>query len=73
MFSKQIGRDMEVYVQNILVKSKEAESHLEDLRETLDTLGKYQIKLNPAKCMFRVSSGKFLGFMVSQRGIEANL
>ena len=50
---------------DILVKSKRAESHLDDLRETLDTLRKYQMRLNSAKCVFRVSSGKFMGFMVS--------
>ena len=50
---------------DILVKSKRAESHLDDLRETLDTLRKYQIRLNLAKCVSKVSSGKFMGFMVS--------
>ena len=46
---------------------------MEDLRETFDTLRSYNIKLNPGKCAFGVTAGKFLGFMVSQRGIEANL
>ena len=64
---------MEVYVDNMLVKSKQEELHLDDLRETFETLRKYQMRLNPAKCVFRVSSSKFLGLMVSQRGIEANL
>ena len=45
---------------------------MEDLRETFDTLRSYNIKLNPGKCAFGVTAGKFLGFMVSQRGIEAN-
>ena len=45
---------------------------MEDLRETFDTLRSYNMKLNPRKCAFRVTAGKFLGFMVSQRGIEAN-
>jgi len=66
IFSKQIGRNMEVYVDNMLVKSKEVESHLDDLEETFETLRRYQMKLNPAKCAFGVSLGKFLGFMVSQ-------
>ena len=56
----------------MLVKSRKAELHLDDLKETFDTLRKYQMKLNPTKSVFGVSSGKFLGFMVSQRGIEAN-
>ena len=56
----------------MLVKSKEEGSHLDDLEETFKTLLKYQMKLNPSKCAFGVYSGKFLDFMVSQRGIEAN-
>ena len=72
MFNKQIGRNMEVYMDDMLVKSKEELAHLDDLRETFTTLKQYQMKLNPGKCVFRVALGKFLGFMVSQRGIEAN-
>ena len=66
IFSKQVRRNMKVYVDNMLVKSKKAESHLDVLREIFDTLRKYQIRLNPEKCVFGVLSGKFLGFMVSQ-------
>ena len=73
MFSKQIGRNMEVYVDDMLVKSKEELAHLDDLKETFATLRQYQMKLNPNKCAFGVASRKFLEFMVSQRGIEANL
>jgi hypothetical protein len=73
MFSDQIRRNVEVYVDDMLVKSRKAISHLADLEETFNTLRRYQMKLNPAKCAFGVSSGKFLGFMVSSRGIEANL
>ena len=72
MFSKQIERNVEVYVDDMLVKSKEEENHLDDLRETFNMLRQYNMKLNPSKCAFGVFSGKFLGFMVSQRGIEAN-
>ena len=72
MFNRQIGRNMEVYVDDILVKSKEELTHLDDFRETFTTLKQYQMKLNPSKCVFGVVSGKFLGFMISQRGIEAN-
>ena len=57
----------------MLVKSQREEDHLEDLKETFDTLRSYKIKLNPSKCTFRVTAGKFQGFMVSQRGIDANL
>ena len=65
MFSKQIGRNMEVYVDDMLVKSKEELTHLDDLKETFAMLKQYQMKLNPGKCVFGVASGKFLGFMVS--------
>ena len=65
MFSKQIGRNMEVYMDDMLVKSKEELAHLDDLGETFATLRQYQMKLNPSKCTFGVASGKFLGFMVS--------
>ena len=51
---------MEVYVDNMLVKSKEEFTHLDDLRETFATLKQYQMKLNPSKCVFGVTSGKFL-------------
>ena len=73
MFVRQIGRNVEVYVDDVLVKSKEEEHHLDNLKETFETLRLYGMKLNPSKCVFGVSSRKFLSFMVSQRGVEANL
>ncbi|KAK4403038.1 hypothetical protein Sango_1044500 [Sesamum angolense] len=72
IFRLHLGRNMEVYVDDILVKSKEACSHVEDSEETFAVLRKYILKLNPRKCAFGVSEGRFLGFMVTQRGIEAN-
>ena len=63
---------MEVYVDNMLVKSTESVNHAHDLHEAFETLKQYGMKLNPVKCAFRVSSGKFLGYMASNRGIEAN-
>ena len=72
MFRPQIGRNVEVYVDDMLMKSQDEESHLDDLQEIFDTLRQYNMKLNPSKCDFGVSSGKFLSFMVSHRGIEAN-
>jgi ribonuclease HI len=72
MFQAQIGRNMEVYVDDMLVKSKESRDHIRDLHEAFATLKQYGMKLNPSKCAFGVSSGKFLGYMVSSRGIEAN-
>ena len=72
IFSKQIGRNMEVYVDDMLVKNKEELAHLDDLRETFATFQQYQMKLNPSECVFGVVSGKFLEFMVYHWGIEAN-
>ena len=73
MFANQIGRSVQVYVNDMLVKSRREDDHLEDLKETFDTLCSYNMKLNPSKCAFGITTGKFLRFMVSQRGIEANL
>jgi hypothetical protein len=72
MFEKQMGRNVEVYVDDMLVKSAKALDHISDLKETFDTIRRYRMRLNPAKCAFGVSSRKFLGYLVSQRGIEAN-
>ena len=72
MFAHQIGRNVQVYVDDMLVKSLRKDNHLDNLRETFDTLWSYNMKLNPNKCAFGVMAGKFLGFMVSQRGIEVN-
>ena len=72
MFAHQIGRNVQVYVDDMLVKSIREDDHLGDLKETFDILRSYNMKLNPKKCAFRVTVGKFLGFMVSQRGIEIN-
>ncbi|KAL0449077.1 UNVERIFIED_CONTAM: hypothetical protein Slati_1464100 [Sesamum latifolium] len=72
IFRPQLGRNMEVYVDDMLVKSKESHDHVEDLNEIFAVLRKHRLKLNPGKCTFGVSGGRFLGFMVTQRGIEAN-
>ncbi|KAL0427953.1 UNVERIFIED_CONTAM: hypothetical protein Slati_2970100 [Sesamum latifolium] len=72
IFRPQIGRNIEVYVDDMLIKSKKAADHVKDLEETFSVLRKYKLKLNPAKCAFGVQGGRFLGFMVTQRGIEAN-
>ena len=65
MFRPQIGWNVEVYVDDVLVKSIDEGSHLDNLQETFETLRRYKMKLNPSKCAFGVSLGKFLGFMVS--------
>ena len=72
MFIPQIGRNVQVYMDDMLVKSRREEDHLEDLREKFHTFRSYNMKLKPGKCAFGVTAGKFLGFMVSQRGIKAN-
>ena len=72
MFHPQIGQNVEVYVNDMLVKSQNEGKHLDDLQEIFNTLRQCNMRLNPNKCAFGVSSGKFLGFMVSRRGIEAN-
>ena len=72
MFRPQIGRNVEVYVDDMLVKSLDEGKHLDDLQKTFNTLRRYNMKLNPSKYAFEVASRKFLGFMVSYRGIEAN-
>ena len=68
----QIGRNVHAYVDDIVVKSRKEETLITDLKETFDNLRVYKIMLNPDKCVFGVSAGKLLGFLVSNRGIEAN-
>ncbi|CAL8991543.1 unnamed protein product [Prunus brigantina] len=72
IFADLIGTSMEVYVDDMLVKSRTANDHLRNLSLMFDKLKQYNMRLNPSKCAFGVASGKFLGFMFSQRGIEAN-
>ncbi|RVW28333.1 Retrovirus-related Pol polyprotein from transposon 17.6 [Vitis vinifera] len=72
IFKPLIGHSVEVYIDDIVVKSKTREQHILHLQEVFHLLRKYGMKLNPSKCAFGVSAGKFLGFMVSQRGIEVS-
>ena len=72
MFQKQIGATMEVYIDDMLVKSTTDDLHIAHLFEAFQILRNYNMKLNPAKCAFGVSARKFLGFIVNHRGIEAN-
>ncbi|RVW83263.1 Retrovirus-related Pol polyprotein from transposon 17.6 [Vitis vinifera] len=73
IFKPLVGRTMEVYIDDIVVKIKTREEHALHLQEVFHLLRKYDMKLNPSKCGFDVSTGKFLGFMVSQKGIEVSL
>ena len=72
MFQKQIDTSMEVYIDDILVKSIKAGLHVHHLAEAFQVLKDYKMKLNPTKCAFGVSAGKFLGFIVNSYEIEAN-
>jgi hypothetical protein len=72
VFKNQIGRNIKAYIDDIVVKSEKREDLFDDLKETFDNMRKYKMMLNPKKCVFGVSSGKLLGYMVSSRGIDAN-
>ncbi|CAL1388457.1 unnamed protein product [Linum trigynum] len=72
VISQQIGRNIEAYVDDLIVKTKMGNSHLEDLRETFEALRKHSLRLNPLKCVFGAEAGKFLGFMITKRGIEVD-
>jgi hypothetical protein len=68
----QIGRNIQVYIDDVVITTRKEESLISDLAETFDNLNRYKLKLNPPKCSFGVSAGQLLGFLVSARGIEAN-
>ncbi|XP_042972777.1 uncharacterized protein LOC122304580 [Carya illinoinensis] len=72
MFNEQIGKSVKVYVEDLLVKSKEPIRQLDDLRVAFGILRRYRMRLNPAKCAFEVESRKFFRFIISERGIEAS-
>ena len=67
IFQLLIGKTIEVYIDDMLVKSKERLDHMKHLQETFELLRRYDMKLNPLKCAFGVSSGQFLSFMVTER------
>ena len=71
-FEPQLHRNMEAYMDDIVVKTRDRATLVQDLEETFANLRKINLKLNPEKCVLGVPSGKLLGFFVSQRGIEAN-
>ena len=73
MFEPQLGKNIEVYINDMVVKSKVASEHVGDLGNIFEILRKYKLRLNTSKCSFGVGSGKFLGYMVTHRGIEVNL
>jgi hypothetical protein len=68
----QIGKNVEAYVDDVVVKTTDEDNLIADLAQTFANLQRYRWKLNPEKCVFSIPSGKLLGFMVSHHGIEAN-
>jgi hypothetical protein len=71
-FLDQIGRNIEIYIDDLVVKSKEKEDLVPDLEQTFQNLRRYLIMLNPPKCIFGVEEAKILGFLVPHPGIEGN-
>jgi len=67
-----IGRNVQAYIDDMVVTSQVKDQHVVDLEELFTPIAKYRLKLNPEKCVFRVEAGKFLGFLLTERGIEAN-
>ena len=72
MFKPQLGKNIEIYVDDMVVKSKVVFRHLGDLSSIFDVLRRHKLRLNASKFSFGMGSGKFLGYMVTHRGIEAN-
>ena len=72
MFESLLGKNIEVYIDDMVVKSKMVSEHLGDLRAIFEILRHYKLRLNASKCSFSVRSSKFLGYMVTHRGIEVN-
>jgi hypothetical protein len=70
IFHEYIGTLVEIYIDDVVVKSRDITKHLADLRMILECTRKHGLKMNPNKCAFGISAGQFLGFMVHQRGIE---
>jgi len=72
ILAPMMGRNVQANVDNMVVTSTEEMRHRDDLAELFTTINKYHLKLNPEKCVFGVKTGKFLGFLLTQRGTEAN-
>ena len=73
IFDDMLRKNVKCYVDDLVVKSRKSKDHLQDLCRVFDRLRTYQLKMNPLKCAFGVTSGKFLGFIVQHRGIEVDL
>ena len=73
MFQDKIGRTVEVYIDDMVVKSRQEVRHIEDLQGVFDVLQQHKLRLNAEKCAFGVRAGKFLSYLITGRGIEVNL
>lgn len=73
VFSKQIGNNQEVYINDMIVKTSEAGSHIEDLKDTIGVTKSYSMHMNLAKCSFGIQEGKFSSLVLTKMGIKANL
>ena len=72
MFESQLGKNVEAYIDDMVVKSKEVSKHLMNLDEVFAVLRRHKFCLNTSKCSFGVGSKKFLGYMITHRGIKVN-
>jgi len=72
VLAPMIGRDVQAYVDDMVVTSQVKDQYVADLEELFTTIAKYRLKMNPEKCVFTVEAGKFLGFLLTERGREAN-
>ena len=72
MFESLLGKNIEIYIDDMVVKSKAVSEHLGDLRVIFEILRSYKLHLNASKCSFGVGLGKFLGYLVTHNGIEVN-
>ena len=72
MFKDKIGNMVEVYINDMVVKSRENQKHIDDLTEVFEILRQHKLRLSVDKCAFDVGVGKFLGYMITHQGIEVN-
>ena len=72
MFEPQLGKNIEIYIDDMVVKSKLESKHINDLENIFEILRRHKLQLNASKCSFGVGLGKFLGYMVTHHGIEVN-
>ena len=72
MFRDKIGHTVEVYIDDMVVKSKQEVRHIEDLQGVFEVLRQHKLRLNAEKCAFEVGAGKFLGYLIIGRGIKVN-